>query len=129
VNYSTYLANKSIGATLLGSTYTSPTTFFISLATSLNSQGDSYTEVPTATGYARQVCAFGVQSPLGTTKNSGAVTFTQATTTWGTITHMAIHDAASSGNMLYWGVLSTARAIATGDTFQIPTNNLTVQAY
>lgn len=33
---------------------------------------------------------------------------------WGTITHFGIFDAATSGNLLYWGALTTPRATASG---------------
>lgn len=50
------------------------------------------------------------------TSNSAAVTFPNPTANWGTITHFGIYDAATAGNLLYWGAFATSRAINNGDT-------------
>ena len=50
------------------------------------------------------------------TSNSAAVTFPTPTAAWGTVTHFGIYDAATVGNLLYWGTLGTSRTIASGDT-------------
>lgn len=49
------------------------------------------------------------------TSNSGVITFPNPTASWGTVTHFGIFDAATGGNLLYSGVLGTARAIAPED--------------
>lgn len=64
----------------------------------------------------------------GTTSNNVAITFPTPSAGWGTVTHFGIFDAASSGNMLYWGTLTVSKAINSGD--QAPVFNagaLTVQ--
>lgn len=48
--------------------------------------------------------------------NGTTITFPTATAAWGTIVAFAIMDAASGGNKLYYGNLSTSKAIASGDT-------------
>jgi len=35
-------------------------------------------------------------------------------------------DAATSGNVLFWGAVTTAKTIDSGDTFQISSGNLTI---
>lgn len=50
------------------------------------------------------------------TSNSAAVTFPTPTANWGTVTHVGIFDAATAGNLLYWGALGTSRTVNNGDT-------------
>jgi len=51
----------------------------------------------------------------GQTSNNNAVTFPSPTANWGTITHMAIYDAASGGNLLWWAPLNTSKTVNNGD--------------
>lgn len=77
-------------------------------------------------GYSRQAVTFGTITN-GAVSNSGNLTWTTATDgNWGTITHVAVMDAASAGNVLFYGALDTAREILQDDTFQITTGSLTI---
>lgn len=128
MNFGTYLANKILGVTLLRSSYTSPSTLYVSLGTSLDSFGDSYQEVATGS-YSRQIVAFGVPSRQ-TTRNTNLVTFPAASGSWGNIKHFAIHDALTSGNLLYWGTLANSGiTISTSQVFQTFVNSLAVRLY
>jgi hypothetical protein len=51
----------------------------------------------------------------GGTGNAVAITFAGPTANWGTITHFAIMDAASGGNMLIWDTLTVPRTVINGD--------------
>jgi len=96
-----------------------------SAATNLEA-GTLTDEVSTSgTGYARQTVAFAAASS-GTSATNATVTFPAATANWGTITHVAVMDASTSGNVLFWGAVTTAKTIETGDTFQVSSGNLTV---
>lgn len=53
----------------------------------------------------------------GLTDNAGAITFTTATGSWGTITHVGIFDASSGGNLLFHGALAASKVVSSGDTF------------
>jgi len=44
------------------------------------------------------------------------VTFPAPTAAWGTVTHFGVFDAATAGNALYYGDLTTARTINSGDS-------------
>jgi hypothetical protein len=48
--------------------------------------------------------------------NGTVITFPTATASWGTVVAFGIFDAASAGNLLWWGDLTTAKAIGSGDT-------------
>lgn len=51
----------------------------------------------------------------GLTDNVGALTFPTPSANWGTITHFAILDAASAGNMLLYGALTAQKTVNNGD--------------
>lgn len=132
-NFSNFLEQQLLGHTLLGSSYSAPTTVYLSLATSIASDGDSYTEVTTNTGYARVILSGKLTEPTSgndwTVSNSQAVTFSAATTGWGTVAHFAIFDSITigGGNMLYWGDLSVSRNVQNSDVLEVPIGNLTVK--
>ena len=103
---------------------TRPTNWYIALFTSDPTEtGAAGTEV-TGGSYARTAVTFSVSGNLGT--NSGAVEFPACTADWGTITHLGVMDASSSGNMLVHAALTTSKVIATGDVFRIPTGDLDI---
>lgn len=47
---------------------------------------------------------------------SVAVTFPVAGNPWGTITHVALYDAVTDGNLLWSGAMITPRVVGTGET-------------
>ena len=121
---SNYLENALINATLRNTAYTSPTTVYVGLFTSDPTDAGSGTEV-SGGSYARTAVTFGAPSN-GVTTNSAAVEFPQATGNWGTVGWIGIHDAATSGNLLYHTALDASKTIETGDIFKISTGNLSV---
>jgi hypothetical protein len=121
---SNYLENALINATLRNTSYTSPSTVYVGLFTSDPTDAGSGTEV-SGGSYARKAMTFGSPSN-GASTNSGAVEFDQATGDWGTITHFAIFDALTTGNMLYHGALTASKTIATGDVFKFASASVTV---
>jgi hypothetical protein len=95
---------------------TRPTVWRVALFTAAPSDAGGGTEV-SGSGYARQAVTFGAAAtPAGTTSNTGVVSFTASGGAFGTITHMALFDAASGGNMLWQGALVAPRTIADSDT-------------
>jgi hypothetical protein len=121
---SNYLENALINATLRNTAYTSPTTVYVGLYTSDPGDGNTGTEV-SGGSYARVSVSFGAPSN-GVSTNSASVTFPTATGTWGTVTHIGILDALTSGNLLYHTALDSSKSIASGDVFTISTGNLSV---
>ena len=121
---SNYLENALINATLRNTSYTSPATVYAGLFTSDPTDAGSGTEV-SGGSYARKAMTFGAPSN-GASVNSSAVEFDQATANWGTITHFAIFDALTSGNMLYHGALTASKTIETGDVFKFATSSVSV---
>ena len=121
---SNYLENALINATLRNTSYTSPATVYVGLYTTDPGEGNTGTEV-SGGSYARTAVTFGAPSN-GVSTNSGAVTFPTATGTWGTVTHIGILDASTSGNLLYYTPLDASKSIASGDVFTISAGNLSV---
>ena len=128
---SDYLENELLDHVLGNGAYTAPTNVYLSLHTGSPLDDDSgANEVSTSgTAYARVAVTFGtIDTQAGSVSNSANVTFTAATASFGTVTHIGITDnaTAGAGNLLFHGALDASKAIDTGDTFQITTGNLTV---
>jgi hypothetical protein len=81
--------------------------------------GNSYARV--ATAGADWNAASG-----GEITNANDITFPEATGSWGTITHFALFDAASAGNMLAHGALIVSKSISSGDTIKFAVGDLEV---
>jgi hypothetical protein len=123
-NFSNYLENALINATLRNTTYTSPSTCFVALYTSDPTDADTGTEC-TGGSYTRQSVTFGAPSN-GVATNNTDVTFPTATGSWGTITHVGVRDASTAGNLLYHASLTASKSISSGDIFKISSGNLSV---
>lgn len=121
---SNYLENAVINAVLRNTSYTSPTTVYVALFTSDPTDAGTGTEC-TGSGYTRKAMTFGSPSN-GVSTNSAAVEFDQATGSWGTITHMGLYDASTSGNLLLHGALTTSKVIEAGDVFKFASTALAV---
>ncbi len=120
-----YLETALINAVLRNTSYTSPTTTYLALYASDPTDADTGTEI-TGGSYVRQAITFGAPSN-GTSTNSAAVEFPQATADWGIISHVAIRDAVTSGNLLFHTALDASKTINNGDVFKITAGNLSVQ--
>ncbi len=121
---SDYLENALLNSTLRGQAFTAPTAIYAALFTSDPTDAGTGTEV-SGGAYTRQAITFGTPSN-GTCSNSADVLFPVATAAWGTITHFAIYDAATGGNLLYSGAFTTAKTIATDDQLKLAAGNITV---
>ncbi len=120
---SNYLENALINGTLRATTYTAPATVYVSLHSA--DPGDGGGNEISGGSYARKAVTFGAPSN-GVSTNSADVTFDQATGSWGTITHIGIQDALTSGNLLYHTPLTTSKTIDTDDVFRIVAGQLSV---
>lgn len=122
--FSNYLENALINATLRNTAYTSPATVYLALYTTDPTDADTGTEVSGA-AYARQSITFGAPSD-GVSTNSAAIEFPQAGGSWGTVAYIGIRDASTAGNLLYHSPLTAAKTIATGDVFRVAAGSLSV---
>jgi hypothetical protein len=130
---SNYLENKVLDHVLRNTAFTQPSSLHVGLFTNSSSNAATNLEAGTltdeistsATGYGRKTIAFNAASG-GNATSSATVTFDAATASWGTVSHVAILDASTSGNVLFWGALTVSKTVASGDTFQISSGNMTV---
>ena len=121
---SNFLENELIDHILRNLAYTGPTTVYAALYTTDPTDADTGTEV-TGGSYARQSVAFGAPTD-GATDNSADVTFPPATANWGTVTHIALHDSLTGGNMLFHTPLTVNKVVNDGDTFKFNAGDLDV---
>lgn len=122
--FTNYLENKVMAYVWTGTAFSSPSgSLYVGLFTAAPGEGGGGTEV-SGNGYARKQATMTTSGNAST--NNGAVEFDTATGSWGTITHVAIFDASTSGNMLAYAALTSAKTIATGDVFRIPSGDLDI---
>jgi hypothetical protein len=124
---SAYLENK-IADHLLGAVaFTAPTTVYLALYTSAPSETGGGTEV-SGGSYARvAITNNAVNWPnavAGVKSNGVAIVFPTATAGWGAVTHWALFDAATGGNLLFFGALGASTTINNTDILTVPVGDL-----
>jgi len=133
---SDYLANKLLDFLFRDQAFAQPDTY-VALTTATvadDDDGDTITEVSGGSYARKQVNQNGGASPTwdaaaaGIVDNTHAVTFAEATASWGTVTSAAILDAASSGNLLFYDNDEVAdQAVSTSDVVEFGAGELDVQ--
>lgn len=98
--------------------------YYMALFTTSPGETGGGTEVSGAS-YARQQVAFGTPSN-GQMVNSEAIEFPTATESWGTAVAWGLFDAASSGNLLWYGSITTPKELLAGDIYRINIGNMTL---
>ncbi len=100
--------------------YSAPATIYVGLSTADPTEDGSGIAEPGAGSYARVAVTNNATNwpvaAAGAKANGTAVTFTKATASWGTLTHMIYMDAISGGNMLAYATLTVSKTITTDDT-------------
>lgn len=128
---SDYLENKVLDHVLKNTAYTSPSTVYLGLFkndstnAAANLESGVLTDEVSGGAYTRKAITFATAS-AGASASNATVQFDAATADWGTVTHIAILDASTSGNVLFWGALTASKVVSTGDTFQVSSGNLTI---
>ena len=139
---SDYLENKLVDYVLRGQAFTAPATVYVGLLTAAPSDTGGGTEV-SGNAYARvavtsslanwagtQAAASTVASSGtgGTTSNNAVITFPTPTPAgWGVVTHFAVYDAASAGNLLFYAALTVSKTINVGDAVSFVAAALSLQ--
>ena len=99
---------------------------YVALFTAAPSDAGGGTEV-SGGSYARQLAGLSEAAGSGgATSNAADITFPVATGDWGEVTHVAIMDAVSGGNMIMWSPLDASKTVNNGDTFKINAGDLDV---
>lgn len=138
---SDYLENKLIDQLFRGQAYTFPSTLYVGLYTATPADAAGGTEV-SGNNYSRASVAASLANfagtqgagtttasngSTGTTSNNASITFPTPSGSWGAVSAFGIFDAASGGNLLFWGALSITKTINQGDTVTFPAASLSLQ--
>jgi hypothetical protein len=149
---SNYLEDKLLDHTLRYGTapYTAPSTVYVALFADSGSAASAALESGTSgTGsssdwgyfeinngsYARQSVTFAAAgtTTTGTIETNGTVSFPVATANYDTagstgqvVTHIALMDASTGGNVLFYGTLTTSKTVSSGDQFTVSSGNLSI---
>lgn len=125
MSFSNFLETEILDHVFANNAYTAPSTLYLALFTGAPGEAGGGTEVSTSgTAYARQTAAFTVSGNTATT--SSAIEFPTATSSFGTVSHVGIFDASTSGNLLAYAALTASKAIDTGDVFRVPAGDLDI---
>lgn len=139
---SNYLETAILNHILGKTTFTATSNLWLGLWDSSDgelddlSDGTSDGEIDTSgTGYARKLIANdtvtwgdALEVPDNTRKNAIEITFPTATGTWGStsVDQIAILDASSGGNILYWSDLAVPKIITSGDTLRFNIGDISI---
>lgn len=137
---SDYLENKILDHVLRATAFTAPATVYVGLLTAAPSDtgggtevsGGSYARVAVTSGTAAwnntQGNTTGASTGTdGTVENAATITFPTPSAGWGTVTHFAVYDAASAGNLLFYAALTTSKTINSGDAVSFAAGALSLQ--
>ncbi len=119
MSFSNYLELKFLDLAWGAVAFTAPVTVYAALYTAAPSDSGGGTEA-TGGAYARVAITNNATNwpaaASGAKSNGTVITFPTATANWGTVTHFGVFDAATAGNLLNWGALTTSQAVNTGAT-------------
>lgn len=131
-----YLSDAQLEHTLRTTAFTKPTTLYFALFTADPTRAGLLTnELPIGVGgYARASVAVGdaqwsapfTSGSYRAVLNDDTISFGTASGDLGEVTHIGVMDAATEGNMLYYGALDTPRTILNGDPIQIPAGSVQI---
>jgi len=139
---SNYLENKLIDFLFRSGSYTPPATLYVALCTATPTEVDTGSSISEVSGgnYSRKSIAAGAstwystqQDTTSTSSGSNGTTSNVSTITWSgvtwsaTVTAVAVCDASTGGNMLFYGALSSSKAISSGDTLNFFTGELSIR--
>ncbi|MHB8520732.1 MAG: phage tail fiber protein [Limisphaerales bacterium] len=119
------LLDHVLGATL----YVPPTSVWVALYTTAPTDAGGGVEVSGGAYTRIQINNTPTNWPgasAGVKSQTYDVLWAVATADWGTVVALAIFDAASGGNMLYWATVNTPKPVFNGDTAKIAGGQLIV---
>lgn len=118
--WTNYAVDQFLNTALRGVAFPTITNFYYALFTATPSDTGGGTEC-TGGGYARVAISVATGSWAaasgGSTSNSSQITVTSSATGsfGGSVTQFGLYDASSSGNLWFWGDLSTPQTVASGN--------------
>ena len=112
----TFLADAVLDHIFMTANYDTAADIHVSLSFFNPTDNAGGFDEPVGNNYARVLQNNWDVASGGATENDGAVTFPQASAAWGSVTHFAMWNAASGGDMLFYGALDNQRNIGQNDT-------------
>jgi len=126
---SDYLELKLLDHVFSVGAYTAPASLYVALSTAtISDNANGLTEPSTNDNYDRIGAENWDASSGRQIANTDLLTFNQASASWGSITHYAVCDSLSGGNMLAHGALGAAKTVNTGNTPSIAARQIQVDA-
>lgn len=125
--FSNYLEDQITGW-IAGTSMTAPTATFVQLfngdPTDAGTGGTAlYGRLSVASGSGSWTRGTGGN---GTITNASAFTITSSATASGSASYVAVWDASTAGNLLFYGLLTSAKTIASGDEVKFTSGTLTL---
>lgn len=123
---SNFLELELLDHVMMKGVYTPPSNIYVALSTADPTDDASGLAEPSGGSYARKSTSAGDWNvaAAGALDNANEISFVEATGDWGVITHVALFDALSGGNMLWHGALTASKTVNSGDTFKFPAGDL-----
>jgi hypothetical protein len=126
-SFSNYWENEILDHLFDKGTY-APPTIYVALSTADPGEDGSGLDEPEGGGYARAATqpSDWNSATSGLIDNAQAIEFNPATGNWGTMTHFALFDAATGGNLLAHGSLTQPETVNASDNALFPPSDLQV---
>jgi len=124
MDFTNYLADKLVNATVRNLSYATPEKVYLALFKTNPTKNSIGIEV-TGDSYTRPNVTFTVPAD-GVSQNSAQITYAVATTNWGEVGWVGVMDSKEDGNLLYFTELENAKNILTGDQLKFKLNEITL---
>ena len=123
--FTTYFLNVAAGNLFGSQTIPAiPSIYYLGLSTTAPQLDGTGVTEPSGNAYARvAITALGAPSG-GVCVSTADLNFPRSTGDWGTITHYAIFDQATGGNLLIYGTLSPQRSVEVATVMSIEAGSL-----
>ena len=110
---------------IFNAAYNPPGTVYLGLSTADPGDDEAGLAEPSGNGYVRKAITFGAAAARSIAQ-SGVVTFDQASGSWGDLTHWALFDAESDGNMMAHAALDATKEVVNGNTPSMASGEVTI---
>lgn len=130
MSFTDYLENELLDHVWGNSAFAAPGTIYVGLSTTAPADNGTNITEPSGGSYARVAVTNNLTNwpaaVSGAKANGATITFPQATGAWGTVSYFFCSDAASGGNILGSGSLTTPKTIDNGDTASFSIGDLDI---
>ena len=124
---SNYFANEILDHVFPNAEYSQPTSIFVALTTAAVVDADNGSSISEpGENYARKEVNDWDASVNGISDNTTLCDFVQATGNWGTLSNFALCTHPTTGDVLFFGSLTTLVYIGENDTARIPAGNMDI---